>query len=133
MTANLAELLTRAAAASPDGTALVEAASGRSTTWGELEDTVSRLAAGLGELGLVAGNRVVITTANRPEFVTAYLAVLRAHLVAVPMNPRAATGELVRTVADCRARQSVTVRISSPVAARGLTGTATRWARRTAR
>ena len=104
MTANLAELLSSAAAASPDRVALVEAGTGRGTTWSQLEDAVSRLATGLGELGLVAGNRVVISTANRPEFVTTYLAVLRAHLVAVPVNPRAATGELVRTVADCRAR-----------------------------
>ena len=65
---------------------------------------MSRVATGLGDLGLVAGNRVVLSTANRPEFVTAYLAVLRAHLVAVPVNPRATTGELVRTVADCRPR-----------------------------
>jgi len=104
VTANLAELLTRAAAESPDRVALVDAATGRRTTWSELEDAVSRVAAGLGELGLVAGNRVVLSTANRPEFVTAYLAVLRAHLVAVPVNPRAATGELVRTAADCRPR-----------------------------
>jgi long-chain acyl-CoA synthetase len=104
VTANLAELLTSAAAASPERVALVDAGTGRQTTWAELEDAVSRVATGLGELGLVAGNRVVISTANRSEFVTAYLATLRAHLVAVPVNPRAATGELVRTVADSRAR-----------------------------
>lgn len=52
----------------------------------------------------MAGNRVLIATANRPEFVLAYLAVLRARLVAVPVNPRSATGELLRMVADCRAR-----------------------------
>jgi long-chain acyl-CoA synthetase len=104
VTANLAELLTRAASESPDRVALVDAGSGRETTWAALDDAVSRVATALGELGLVGGNRVVISTANRPEFVTVYLAVLRAHLVAVPVNPRAATGELMRTVTDCRAR-----------------------------
>lgn len=104
MTANLAELLTRAAAESPARVALVDAGTGRETTWSELDDAVSRVATGLGELGLVAGNRVVVSTANRADFVTVYLAALRSHLVAVPVNPRAATGELVRTVADCRAR-----------------------------
>ena len=104
MTANLAELLTRAAVESPSRVALVDAGTGRKTTWAELDDAVSRVASGLGELGLVAGNRVVVSTANRADFVTAYLAALRALLVAVPVNPRAATGELVRTVADCRAR-----------------------------
>ena len=41
---------------------------------------------------------------NRVEFVTTYLGMLRAGLVAVPVNPRSATGELVRMVADCGAR-----------------------------
>jgi len=104
VTANLADLLSRAATESPDRVALVEADTGRSATWAELEDSVSRLAGGLAAQGLVAGNRVVIATANRPEFVVAYLAALRARLVAVPVNPRSATGELVRMVADSGAR-----------------------------
>jgi long-chain acyl-CoA synthetase len=104
VTANIAELLTVAASESPDRVALVDAGTGRETTWAALDEAVSRVATGLGRLGLVAGNRVVVTTANRSELVVAYLATLRAHLVAVPVNPRAATGELVRTVADCRAR-----------------------------
>ncbi len=104
MTANLADLLTRAAAEAPDRVALVDAATGDETTFAALEDAVGRVAAGLGELGLVAGNRVVVATANRPEFVVTYLAALRARLVAVPVNPRSATGELVRMVADCGAR-----------------------------
>lgn len=104
MTANLTELLTAAAATDGERCALVGAGSGRSMTWGQVEEAVSRLATGLGELGLVAGNRVVIATANRPEFVVTYLAGLRARLVAVPVNPRSATGELVRMVADCGAR-----------------------------
>ena len=74
------------------------------TTWGQLEDAVSRVAEGFGEQGLVAGNRVLIATGNRTEFVVTYLAALRARLVAVPVDPRAATGELVRMVADCRPR-----------------------------
>ncbi len=52
----------------------------------------------------MAGYRVVIALGNRTEFVTSYLGVLRAGLVAVPVNPRSATGELVRLVADCGAR-----------------------------
>ena len=104
VTANLAELLARAAAESPDRVALVDASTGRTLTWGELDDAVSRVAGGLAEQGLVAGNRVVIATANRIEFAVVHLAVLRARLVAVPVNPRSATGELVRMVADSGAR-----------------------------
>ena len=47
---------------------------------------------------------MVIALGNRTEFVTSYLGALRAGLVAVPVNPRSATGELVRLVADCGAR-----------------------------
>jgi len=84
--------------------ALVEAASGRRVTWAELDAEADRVAQGLSGLGLVAGYRVMIALANRIEFVAAYLGVLRARLVAVPVNPRSATGEMVRMMADCGAR-----------------------------
>ena len=46
---------------------------------------------------------------------TCYLGALRAGLVAVPVNPRSATGELVRVVADCGPRVVVAdVDTSSP-------------------
>ena len=101
---NLADLLGRSADESPDKTALVESASGRRVTWGELDAEVSRVAHGLSEMGLVAGYRVMVAVTNRIEFVTGYLGALRAHMVAVPVNPRSATGELVRMIADCGAR-----------------------------
>ena len=101
---NLADLLSRAAIESPEQVALVEAETGRRVTWSELEAEVSRVASGLSEMGLVAGYRVMICLPNGVEFVTSYLAALRARLVAVPVNPRGATGELVRMIADCGAR-----------------------------
>lgn len=104
MTANLAALLSRASAERPDAVALVEAASGATTTWRELDDLVTRLATGLERLGLVAGNRVAVAIGNRTEFVAVYFAVLRARLVAVPVNPRSTTGELLRVVSDSGAR-----------------------------
>ena len=104
MTAHLAELLSHAAAEAADRVALIEAGSGRRVTWAELDDEADRVAHGFAEMGLVAGYRVVIALANRTEFVASYLGTLRAGLVAVPVNPRAATGELVRLLADCGAR-----------------------------
>ena len=77
---------------------------------------VDRVARGFDTLGLVAGYRVLLALGNRTEFVTSYLGALRARLVAVPVNPRSAT-----------------IRTSSPVAERGLTGTATSRARSAAR
>jgi long-chain acyl-CoA synthetase len=104
VTAHLAALLSRAAAESADRVAVVDAATGRRVTWAELDVEVDSVARGLNAMGLVAGYRVAIALANRLEFVTTYLGVLRAGLVAVPVNPRSATGELVRLVADCGAR-----------------------------
>ncbi|HET6627457.1 MAG TPA: AMP-binding protein [Nocardioidaceae bacterium] len=101
---NLADLLTQAATESPDRTALVEATSGRRLTWSELDAEVSQVADGLSGMGLVAGYRVVVAVGNRVEFVTSYLGALRARMVVVPVNPRSATGELVRMIADCGAR-----------------------------
>jgi long-chain acyl-CoA synthetase len=104
VTVHLADLLTRAAAESGGRTALVEAASGRRVTWSELDREADLVARGLNAMGLVAGYRVVLAMVNRTELVAAYLGVLRAGLVAVPVNPRSATGELVRLLADSGAR-----------------------------
>jgi long-chain acyl-CoA synthetase len=100
---DVSTLVAEAAADRPDALALVEAG-GRSLTWSELEDEVARIATGLGAMGIVAGQRVMITMGNRIEFVTSYLGVLRAQVVAVPVNPRAVVGELARMIADSGSR-----------------------------
>ncbi len=96
-------LVAEAAADRPDALAVVESG-GRSVTWTVLEDEVSRVATGLGAEGVVAGQRVMLALGNRIEFVTAYLGVLRAQVVAVPVNPRATVNELTRMIADSGAR-----------------------------
>ncbi|HEY2636986.1 MAG TPA: AMP-binding protein, partial [Solirubrobacteraceae bacterium] len=83
---DVSSLVAEAALDRPEMLAVVEAG-GRSVTWGGLEDDVARLATGLGAAGLVAGQRVLIAMGNRIEFVTSYLGVLRAQVVAVPVNP----------------------------------------------
>jgi long-chain acyl-CoA synthetase len=100
---DVSSLVAEAALDRPEMLAVVEAG-GRSVTWGGLEDDVARLATGLGAAGLVAGQRVLIAMGNRIEFVTSYLGVLRAQVVAVPVNPRSTPGELARMVADSGAR-----------------------------
>lgn len=100
---DLSDLVVAAAAESPDKLALVEA-DGRSVTWAELEDEVARLAHGLAAAGVVAGYRVVLALENTIELVTTYLAVLRVHAVAVPVNPRSTPSELTRMLADSGSR-----------------------------
>ena len=103
----VADLLSAAARAEPTKIALSEAASGRSVTWAGLDDLADRVAHGLSTAGMVAGYRVMIATTNRIEFVATYLGVLRARMVAVPINPRSATGEVVRMLVDSGARMVI--------------------------
>ena len=96
---DLATLVADAAEERPEALAVVETG-GRGLTWAELEDEVGRIATGLGAAGIVAGHRVLLAVGNRLEFVTTYLGVLRAQVVAVPVNPRSTVDELARLIAD---------------------------------
>ncbi len=107
MHSNVAELLSRAAAQEPGKTFLSEAASGRTVTCAGLEDLVDRVVQGLSDAGMVAGYRVMIATGNSIEFVAAYLGALRAGMVVVPVNPRSATGELMRMLVDSGSRMVI--------------------------
>jgi long-chain acyl-CoA synthetase len=102
--ANVADLVRAAAARRPDGVALVHLPTvGRrtTTTWSALDADVDATAAGLGSaLGLHRGDRVALAMANTPAFVTSYFAVLRAGLVAVPLNIGFTAPELARLLAE---------------------------------
>ncbi|MGC4111003.1 MAG: AMP-binding protein [Nocardioides sp.] len=100
---DVSSLVAEAALDRPDMLAVVESG-GRSVTWGALEEEVARVATGLGAAGLVAGQRVLVAMGNRIEFVTSYLGVLRAQVVAVPVNPLSTSGELARMIADSGSR-----------------------------
>ena len=100
---DISAFVAEAAADVPDRQALVESG-GRTLTWAGLEDEVARIATGLGARGIRAGQRVMIVVGNRIEFVTAYLGVLRAQVVAVPVNPRSAPGEVARMIVDSGTR-----------------------------
>ncbi|MET3961399.1 long-chain acyl-CoA synthetase [Marmoricola sp. OAE513] len=107
METNVADLLSAAARAEPTKIALSEATTGRTVTWAALDDLADRVAHGLSTAGMVAGYRVMIATTNRIEFVATYLGVLRARMVAVPINPRSATGEVVRMLVDSGSRMVI--------------------------
>lgn len=104
---DISALVAEAAAEVPDRQSLVESG-GRTLTWLQLEDEVGRIATGLGAHGIRAGQRVMIVVGNRIEFVTTYLGVLRAQVVAVPVNPRSTSGEVARMIADSGTRLVVT-------------------------
>jgi long-chain acyl-CoA synthetase len=92
---NLAAELLATAASDPERSAL--RLPGRTVSFAELQTATRRAA---GRLGGVAapGERVAIVAANDELFVTAYLGVLAAGAVAVPLNPTAPPAELRREI-----------------------------------
>src|SRR3954449_3533960 len=80
---------------------------GRPTTYGELREQVGAFRGALAGLGMEAGDRVAIVCGNNGYFVTSYLAVLGAGLVAVPLNPTSPPKELQREIAAVGARAAV--------------------------
>src|SRR3954454_17080919 len=81
---NLADLVRAAAAVSPDKPALVGPQ--RSVTWAELDREVGAIAGALLARGLARRDRVGILLPNSVDFAVAYFGVLRAGLVALPLN-----------------------------------------------
>ncbi|HEY4020201.1 MAG TPA: AMP-binding protein [Pseudonocardiaceae bacterium] len=72
---------------------------GERWTYGEVRETVNRVANVLTDLGIVPGNRVLLRGPNTPWLVACWLAVLRAGAVAVSTMPLLRAGEL-STIAD---------------------------------
>ncbi|MEP6665386.1 MAG: AMP-binding protein [Nocardioidaceae bacterium] len=102
---NVADLLERCADRSPEKVGLIDG--GANTTWRDLDEQVSSLSHGLAKRGLVAGHRVAIALVNSTQFVATYLAVLRAGMVAVPVNPTSTMGEIARMLGDSGSRVCV--------------------------
>jgi acyl-CoA synthetase (AMP-forming)/AMP-acid ligase II len=80
----LADLLTRA---EPTHAAVVLPDEGHVTTFRDLADQVEALAMALQRSGLEPGEAVAIVLPNGLEYLTAFLAVTNACLVAAPLNP----------------------------------------------
>ncbi|MFE9653935.1 AMP-binding protein [Micromonospora sp. NPDC006431] len=100
---NLADRLRRAAVAHGDRPALHWR--DRTLTWSQLDAAVTATARALaGAARPAVGDehppRVAIAFGNTPDFVVAYLAALRAGLVAVPVNPGFTARELRHVLAD---------------------------------
>jgi long-chain acyl-CoA synthetase len=75
-----------------EGRALYEG--GTWWTWGEVRRRTAVTASGLVALGVGPGDRVAIAWPTSVDFVVAYLAVLAAGCVAVPLNPNSPVAEL---------------------------------------
>jgi|AntRauMinimDraft_4_1070384.scaffolds.fasta_scaffold00208_2 O-succinylbenzoic acid--CoA ligase len=83
------------ATANPDQTALVDAETGRSWTYAELDDAVEETAGRLASLGVEADDRVGVLLETRPAFARLVFAAARLGAVLVPLNARLSREELV--------------------------------------
>jgi len=112
--ANVAQLLHDTADRVPDSVGLVDGE--RRLTWAELDAQVDAMASGLVQRGLRSGERVALLSGNSIEFVVAYFAILRAGLVAVPLNPAYTAPEVAVLLKDSGASLLFTSTNAAPVA-----------------
>jgi fatty-acyl-CoA synthase len=111
---NWVNQLERHALMQPNGTALRFL--GNTVTWEALQRRVVALADALSRRGVGFGDRVMILMLNRTEFVESVLAVNSLGAIAVPLNFRLTSAEIVFLVEDCGARVMITESVLAPVA-----------------
>ncbi len=104
---SVSDFLSISAARDPQRVALVDSATGERLTYSELDERVTSTAQVLMDRGLLSarvGDRVAILLGNSADFVLSYFAVIRAGLVAVPLNPGYTVSELSQIMQQCDAR-----------------------------
>ena len=106
MALNLATMVHESARSNGDKPARLHDA-GR-LTYRELDDLSDRFAAGLQAAGIGRGDRVALQLPTIPEFVVAYLGILKNGSVVVPLNFLLKAGELEYHLADSGASVLIT-------------------------
>lgn len=99
---SFSERLREVARTSPALPAIITESSGWS--FAELDNAVSRFAAGILACGYEPGDRIAILLNNRPEYLIGLLGLARAGLVAVPLNRRVSGPEAEVIIADAGVR-----------------------------
>jgi acyl-CoA synthetase (AMP-forming)/AMP-acid ligase II len=84
---NVSDYITEQARTRPDATAIIEQATGRRITFGELERTIQSLAAGLTQYGICNGTRAILAVRPGIEFVALVFALFRAAAVPIVVDP----------------------------------------------
>jgi long-chain acyl-CoA synthetase len=86
----------------------------RTTTWGDFAAAAAAAARGFRAAGVAAGDRVVIVSENRPEWIVAEVALLSLRAVVVPAYVTNAVEDHAHVLADSGARVAV---VSTPALA----------------
>jgi long-chain acyl-CoA synthetase len=103
---NLATMVHESARSYGDHPAVLH--DGGRVTYRELDDLSDRVAAGLAAAGVGRGDRVAVQLPTIPEFVVAYLGILKNGSVAVPLSFLLKAGELEYHLADSGASALIT-------------------------
>ncbi len=98
----IGDLARDAAARYGDKAALVFG--GRTLSFAEIDSLSSKLASGLREIGVAAGDRVTLYAQNSVEWIVSYYAVAKAGGVLNPVNVMLTPEEVAYVVKDCGAR-----------------------------
>jgi acyl-CoA ligase (AMP-forming) (exosortase A-associated) len=102
----LPELISRSATREPDAIALTHGQ--RSISYGLLQQSLSRFAGGLINLGMQRGERIGIYLEKRLETVVASFGSAAAGCVFVPLNPLLKADQVAHIMRDCNVRALVT-------------------------
>jgi long-chain acyl-CoA synthetase len=82
---------------------------GRRLTYQQIKELSDRFGAGIRNLGIRKGDRVVLLLPNSPQFLVAYYGLLKAGAVIVPLNPLSAERELEFYLTDSGAEAAITI------------------------
>ena len=120
----LTEYVLAGGAGQPDKPALIDGASGRVMTYGELEAAIRSLAGGLAAGGFGRGDVLALMAPNGPEYAVVFHGAAMAGGTVTTINPAYTQAEAHHQLADSGARILVTIAPLSAMAVRACAGTA---------
>ncbi|MFF2653497.1 SDR family NAD(P)-dependent oxidoreductase, partial [Streptomyces sp. NPDC058045] len=87
----------------------------RTITYGELENTTGRLAGHFADWGIKPGSKAIVCLGNRVEMVESALALTRAELIGIPLNPHSSRPEIAHALTDSEAVLAITDEEHAPL------------------
>jgi 4-coumarate--CoA ligase len=120
----LTEYVLAGGAGQPDRPALIDGASGRVMTYGELEDAIRSLAGGLAAGGFGRGDVLALMAPNSPEYAVVFHGTAMTGGSVTTINPAYTQAELHQQLADSGARILVTIPPLAATAVGACAGTA---------
>jgi acyl-CoA synthetase (AMP-forming)/AMP-acid ligase II len=120
----LTEYVLAGGAGQRDKAALIDGASGRVMTYGELEDAIRSLAGGLAAAGFGRGDVLALMAPNGPEYAVVFHGAAMVGGTVTTINPAYTQAEVHHQLADSGARILVTIAPLADAAVRACAGTA---------